>query len=259
MSDYLAFYDSAVLLGSGIYKSLYPLPFVYFTMPITQLSPFVGYILLSIISIVLLVIKLKRSALLWIFYVPLLQTIYLGQVDVVFWFLLESKNPYLWALASMKPQFLPFIVYNLYKSRKDIWKFIIGMLLLYAPFFIIRPMWVMEWTRQLDDGRLGNNNSASFWAFGGLFLLLLPLLIIKAKNYKGLFLSLNPAVRPYDYSLLIGGHLLLIPLSWILMIISNQIQADWLISLLGVANVFFLWKKVENNQTLSTSQILDYN
>lgn len=250
MSDFLAFCYSAHWILKGEYRSLYPLPFVYLFIPFTFIPPLWGYLILTAISIFLLVNILKRKALLWIFYVPILQVLFLGQIDIIIWWLITKKNPIGMAFATLKPHiFLIFGFPTLWKKWKERdWKFLkpfmITWLLIYVPFFIIRPMWPVEWLFQTDDGRLYANNSASMLAFPIMLIFMIPFFLEKnwlekfKEKWQAVLILMNPAFRPYDYSLLTNVSLWLIPASWITQYMANLIHADWPHVILGLIYLY---------------------
>jgi len=250
LSDYLAFYNSSYLLfQNGIYKSLYPIPVVYLFIPFTFFPPIIGYIILSIISLLLLVYMFKRQTLLWIFYMPILQVFLLGQIDIILLFLHRLDHPIARGVMTLKPHLFIMALPQMLKNRSiKFWGiFIFTVLCIYIPFILLRPSWIGEWLAQLDDGRLSHNNSASFWSIPILFLTLLLVLLPIRKQWDKILFCINPAMRPYDYVLLLDRKMgimyyCLIPLSGITMYLANYYHADWPWVLLGLCNIFLMRK-----------------
>ena len=184
------------------------------------------------------VFVLKRDSLYWIFFVPLLQGLYLGQPDALFWLAYRSERPALWALLSLKPQLLLPALPRVFASRRNLAEFLGAVIVLHAPFLILRPSWPLEWFRFLssyDQNRITtiphSTTSASImfsiWVVP-FAACLLGLLWIRRKNLEGVVFLANPFTFPYDYTLLLGRiSRVVIPLSWLALVVAIKVRAGW--------------------------------
>jgi hypothetical protein len=191
-----------------------------------------------IAMVVAVVLTLRRQSLYWIFFVPLLQCLFLGQLDPFFWLIYRSKRPGLLALLSLKPQLLLPALPRILASRRNFLEFLIGLMILHVPFLLLRPRWPIEWITYLSSygqNRLTRVLSAttsgqimfSAWLLP-FAIALTALLFLRPKNQEGLLFLANPALLPYDFSLLMGGmSKIIIPLSWVALWVAWQFQAGW--------------------------------
>jgi hypothetical protein len=88
---------------------------------------------------------------------------------------------------------------------------------LYGPITIVYPTWIVEWIRQCNDGRVDwvGSSSVLAWPLVGFAVLLATSALIRL-DWRAVFWSANPTIRWYDFSLMAGGSLWLIPVSWAL-------------------------------------------
>ena len=235
-SDLNQLYLSGLLLRSGEYQSLYPLP----TVGIFTLLSFVPFwmtcVIVVVLSLAAMVSVLRWRAVLWVMFVPTLQVLMSGQIDIFIWWLMMRGSAIALALATLKPQLFVFALPQLLSNRK-LWKPFVGWcLVLYAPITFIRPAWIFEWLTMMNDGRVGDGTSASVWSAYWLAIpIIIALLIGKKNRWKMLSLSANPAVRPYDYSLLMGTNWLLIPISYGTQYLCNLLGSAYPSTLIGTA------------------------
>lgn len=243
--DYFIFYQQGQLLWQGQYASLYPLPMVGWFALFALLPPWVGGVIWFLLSLAVLVALTRRKALLWLLYPPLVNVLLAGQPDVFFLGLYSIGSPVALALMTLKPQLFIFALPLLIKYTRRQWIQLAGWLaLLYIPVTLVRPTWIGEWLGFITrEGRPAT--SASFWGQPWLFLILLvlvPLALRYRLNLHGLLLSLNPGLRDYNYAMLTGRSLWLIPAGWGVMLLHHAIFGvtsvpAFLWSLLGVAAV----------------------
>lgn len=217
--DLQSFYDSGHALLSGQYVSFYPLPIVVLFALLSLLPMPLLLALLLASSVMILVAMFKRRALLWLFFAPILQTFALGQLTIIWLWLLRHASAWSLALLTLKPQ-LAILALPLLIHKRALWKpFAAWMVLLYVPVTLIRPSWPVEWIMQINDGRL-NGTSASLRSAPLLAIMfgILALLVYRRMggvSWPSLATVLNPAIHAYDYGILTGMSLWLIPLSWI--------------------------------------------
>ena len=250
--DLQAFYDSGHALLGGQYVSLYPLPIVVLFALLSLLPMPLLLALVLGSSIVILVIMFKRRALLWLFFAPILQTFALGQLTIIWLWLLRRASAWSLALLTLKPQ-LAILALPLLIRRHALWKpFAMWMAVLYVPVTLIRPSWPIEWIAQINDGRL-NGTSSSLWPVPVLVLGLALFIVwtYRRRKHRGVTLgasgvnlwpslatTLNPAIRAYDYAMLTGMSLWLIPLSWIGVAGMWLTGSAWPMAIVGVGVMF---------------------
>jgi hypothetical protein len=259
-SDFAEIIRWAGLTWQGQYSGQYPYPLMVLLSPLALLPVEVAAVVVAVLMILAIVLSLKRKSLYWIFFVPLLQTLYLGQLDVFFWLLYRARRPALWALLSLKPQLLLPVLPRILASRRNAGEFLAALAALHLPFLVLRPSWPAEWFHFLlgfEQNRLtrvpASTTSGSIlvspWiiAFAAALALLF---VLRRKNIEGLLFLVNPALLPYDYSLLAGGiSRLAIPLSWVALWAAWQVRAGWPYALLLLAVLTF--ETVRERQTAS--------
>ena len=238
-SDALAFYDTGRALWAGEYIGLYPFPLTVMVAGVS-VFPFevlVGIILMS--SLITLVVCFKRRALLWILFMPVLQTLAIGNLDVIAMGLLMFGNPFTLAFLTLKPQLFIFAIPLLLKNKLW-WKpFSIMVGIIWGIPTLFRPLWIFEWLpRILGEERLADNSSSAILPIGFLVSLVIIalLLVIHSDKLRGASMGIFPALRPYDFTLLAGGSLWLIPLSWLAFVAMIQFSAAWPMGWVGVAD-----------------------
>ena len=138
------------------------------------------------------------------FFVPVLQTLFLGQLDVFFWLIYRSKRPALWALLSLKPQFLLPALPHIFASKRNLGEFLAALAVLHVPFLIIRPAWPTEWIGFLVG--YGQNRftrvpaaTASGAILQSLWIVpfaaaILALVLLRRKNLEHALFLANPAL-----------------------------------------------------------------
>lgn len=233
--DLLDFCLYGRMLLHGQYYARYPLPTLGAFALLGLLPDWLALIVLDSLSFLAFISVFKRRALLWLLYVPVIEVFAYGQVDLIAFWLLKHASPVSLALLTLKPQLFPFAIPTLIKNR-NMWKpFAFWCGVLYIPITLIRPGWIGEWIRGVDDGRLAAGTSASLWPVPVLAIAFCILLAIRF-NWKALASALNPAFRTYDYVFLAGTNTWLIPLSWVtLWLWKSVVGRAWPVALLGVA------------------------
>lgn len=242
-SDFAQIYGWAGEVWRGNYVGQYPFPLIVLLAPITLLPLDVVAILWLIAMLVALVLVLRRASLYWVFFVPFLQVLFLGQLDPLFWLVYRSKRPWLWALLTLKPQLLLAVVPRIFASRRSLSEFLAGVVALHLPFLLMRPAWPAEWIAFLSAygqnrlTRVPDATSSGTIMFSAWVLpfaaALLALFLLRRANWEGILFLANPALLPYDYSLLMGRvSKLIIPLSWIALWAAWQVHAGWPYALL---------------------------
>jgi hypothetical protein len=247
--DLWVFFQQGVSLWQGQYNSFYPLPMVGFYALLSLMPFWFVALLICGLSLIVLVAVCRYRAVAWAFYPPFILGFVVGQPDMLFVGLYAIGSPVALALMTLKPQLLVFALPKLARFTRAEWKrFLFWVSVLYVPATLVMPSWPVLWMRAVlyGDARLSNSTSASFWAEPVLFLLLLPLVLLllrRSLNPHALVLSLNPALRDYDYSLLLGRSLWLIPAGWAILLLKRALygydfvagQYWW--SLLGIVAV----------------------
>lgn len=237
--DFWALYNSGLDLWHGQYTGLYPLPANGLFALLALLPYQVALALVSFVGLALLVAMFRRQALVWIFFQPVLAGLWLGQLDLVWLWLLRWGSPVAFALMTLKPQLFPLALPALLADRAK-WKpFTVACMGLYGPVTVIRPSWPLEWLRQYNDGRLGWFGSTTILNSPLLgFALLLAVAALWRLDWRAVFWSVNPTIRWYDFTLMIGGSLWLIPVSWALWVGTQMMHGNPSpVAVLGIADL----------------------
>lgn len=236
-TDYAAFMDIGDALWCGQYTGLYPLPIVGLFALWSLIPRGLGLVLWSVLSALALVAILKRKALMWIFFVPILQTFALGQMDIWYLWLASLKRPIAWALMTLKPQLFLFALPALIADRAAWRPFALWCAALYLPVTLIRPTWIVEWLRAMDDGRVIEHSAMTllYAPVALTFVILVALSIIHRLDYGMAIAAFNPFLRQYDLTMLAGRVTAwAIPLSWLTYLMSNKLLLPWPVALLGL-------------------------
>lgn len=249
-SDFAVIHRWAGLIWQGQYSGQYPYPLMVLLAPIGLAPVDAAAVVWLLLMFVALVLSLKRETFYWIFFVPLLQTLFLGQLDVFLWLVYRSNRPALWALLSLKPQFLLPALPRIFASKRNLGEFLAAAAALHVPFLLIRPSWPVEWIQFLSgygQNRLTRVPSSTASASIILSAWIIPfaaavitLFFLRRKNLEHLLFAANPALLPYDYSLLTGSiSKVMIPLSWLALWAAWQVRAGWPYALVLLAVLTF--------------------
>lgn len=232
-SDLQAFVDMGAALWRGDYIGLYPLPAVGL-FAIMALVPFEILIaLMTLTSIGVLVAVTKYDAFAWLFFVPVLQVIAMGQLDLLALGLLTVASPVSFALLTLKPQLFVLALPALL-ARRDLWKkTAIWTVVLWLPSFIARPLWIFEWAAHMAADTRGGDG-ASLWSAPIWFSVVAIFLMVFTRRKGSAVMLLNPGMRPYDYAMICGASLWTIPASWLAAWAMWQVGAAWPFALLGL-------------------------
>lgn len=236
-TDYAAFMDIGDALWRGQYTGLYPLPAVGLFALWSLIPRGLGLVLWSALSALALVAVLKRKALMWIFFMPILQVFALGQMDIWYLWLASLKRPIAWALMTLKPQLFLFALPALIADRAAWRPFMLWCAALYLPVTIIRPTWIVVWLHAMDDGRVIEHSSMTllYAPVTAIFAMLMILALTKSLDYGRVIASFNPFLRQYDLTMLAGCVTAwAIPLSWLTYLMSNKLLLPWPVALLGL-------------------------
>lgn len=224
-------------MWAGNYTGLYPYPLMALLAPMSLIPLDAAAVLWFAACIGIFVWMLRRAGLYWVFFVPFLQSMFLGQIDPFFWLIFRSPRPAVWALLSLKPQLLLLALPNILASRRNLGEFLLATLALHVPFLLARPTWPEEWVNFLSgyQNRLTEIKastvsgqivlSAAVLLFGAL---LAGLVLLRRKNVEGALFLINPLLVPYDYLLMMGtASRITIPLSWLALALAWKVQAGW--------------------------------
>lgn len=234
-SDLIDLFKYGQLLLQGQYFPRYPLPAVGLFALLSLIPIQLAFVLILCLSLVALVSLFKRRAVLWAMFAPITQCLIQGQVDVLCFWLMMHASPVSLALLTLKPQLFIFALPVLLK-RREMWKpFIAWCLLLWGAPTLIYPQWIGQWLAGANDGRL-QGTSASLWPVPLLALALIVFMLITRRYpWRVIVSSLNPLLRPYDYTMLAGQSLLLIPASWLCVWLMWRVYAAWPMALISIA------------------------
>ena len=237
-SDYAIFYRIGQEFWQGHYSALalYPLPMVMFFAVLAVFPPEVGLIALLVGSAVLLVIMFKRRALGWIWYVPILQTLALGQIDIVLLACWRMGTFWSLALLSLKPQLFILAIPQLLSDRTLLKKTAALVLLIYGVPTIVYPQWIGLWARNVlaDDRIISATNAVLTVAPVAVFGVVAALTLTRRWHWVTAVTSFNPAIRSYDYTLLAGMTAWMIPVSWLAWLAEAWLGQWWMMGMCGV-------------------------
>lgn len=237
-------FDEAMRIGRelwcGQYAGSYPLPMNGLFALLALLPRWLALALVMFVGLALFVAMFRRQALLWLFFQPILAGLWLGQFDLIWLWLLRRSSPVSLALLTLKPQLFPLALPALLSDRAKWRPFILACLALYLPVTIIRPTWPLEWLHQANDGRLDWTGSTTILGAPVIigFVALLACAALIKIDWKAAYWSVNPMIRWYDFTLLAGGNLWLIPLSWAAWGLTQVVGGNpWPVGLLGLADL----------------------
>lgn len=233
IDDFIAYGQSFL---NGHYFARYPLPMQGFFAILALLPRPVVYVLIIGLSILILVYLFKRQVFLWIGFMPILECLAAGNLDILALWLIKRASPVSLALLTLKPQLFIVALPILLKQRK-LWKpFIFWCSILWGLPTLLYPGWIMEFVTGASDGRVEHGTSSSLWPVPLLAIsLIVYLLSARQFNWAVITSALNPLWRAYDYTLLAGSSLWLIPISWVSVGLMWLFAAAWPMALVGVA------------------------
>src|SRR5574341_184214 len=217
--------------------SLYPLPTVIVFALLALFPPEAGLIVLLAGSVALLVWMFKAQALGWILYMPVLQTFALGQIDIVLLALYRMNTFWSLALLALKPQIFILAIPALLHDRTLFKRTMFAILLLYGLPTLVYPQWIGEWVQHLlaDDRITSATNAVLTVSPIVVFAVVAGLTLTWRWHWLTAATSFNPAIRSYDYALLAGISLWLIPISWLAWLAEAAGGQWWAMGLCGVA------------------------
>ncbi len=234
------FSDAAILYAqgqalwdTGTYNSMYPYPAVVLFALMSRLPLWVVVTLVTGASLAILVALTKRSALLWMFFTPFLQVVWLGQIDMPFVWLMSRPTPTRLALLTLKPQLFVLALPVLWKDKSLIRPTLLRITALYLPFTLARTAWIAEWLGHAGY-KLGEA-SVSLWAVPVLAMVAIGV-CLKFRAWRSAAVSLNPALRAYDFVALVGSApAWIVPMSWLAALASNALSGlPWSGTLMGL-------------------------
>lgn len=236
-NDYFVLTSRGADLWHGQYADIYPLSMTGWFALWSLIPSSIGLWLWLGLSILALVATLKRQSLWWIFYFPIIDCLFWAQVDLWFLWLASLRKPIAYALMTLKPQLFLFALPTLIADRAAWRPFALWCAALYLPITIVRPTWMIEWLRMMDDGRLGDH-SATTLIYAPIVIAISALIILAVThrlNYQVIVSSFNPFLRQYDLTMLAGKVTLwAIPLSWALYWLGHKLFMPWPVALLGL-------------------------
>jgi hypothetical protein len=242
--DYFAFLKVGNDWRAGIYSGLYPLPAVGLFTALTYIPWEVGFYGLAALGLFCMIVRLKRAAPVWSAYIPVLQVMLIGNLDVVWWGLWATRLPIAYALLTLKPHLIPFALPEIIRwSWRERFAWLGWTALLWLPSWLVRPGWFGEWIYTVTHFERitlhwsSNLLNAPVWILvGGLVSIPLVWWATKRRpSFRPLTLFLNPAINSYDYALLAGNaHWIIVPASWFAQIAQRYYDALWAWGLVGL-------------------------
>lgn len=239
MTDFEIFHTAArcFLAGQSPYYCapgwFYPLPTVYVFLPFALLPLPIAKIAWFAASLVALVAALKRRALLFMLFVPVLQVLWQGQLDLLLLPALASGTGIGMAIMTLKPQlvvlFLPLWWWSATWSERK--RFVVFCVLLWGSSLILYPSWPWAFV-EITRGPVGAAYvSPSLWAGGNPWWLVVPLgvlFVAVAREKYAATLAFNPFILSYDLSMVaLRAPWWIVPLSWPLMWMNTATVSAW--------------------------------
>lgn len=250
MGDLDDFIRYGLSLLNGSYTPRYPLPTQGIFVGLALLPRPVDIALIVIGSLLALLHIFRRRAPLWAAYAPILQGLVTGNLDVLALWLMMRASPVSLALLTLKPQLFLFAL-PLLIQRREMWKpFALWCLLLWGLPTLLYPQWIGQFIGGASDGRIEHGTSSSLWPVPLLALALIVFMFITRRfDWRVIVSSLNPLLRSYDYTMLAGASLLLIPASWLCVWLMWQVSAAWPMALVSLV-LFNATKSSRRNQPI---------
>jgi len=271
MTDFDIFYQAARAWASGGQPDwLYPFPTLFLFLPFLAFPLPAAKVIWFGLSLAAVVAVFKRFSLLAVFYIPLLQCLFLGQLDPIFLPVVALPSGTGLALLTLKPQlvwlFLPIWVLTSTlpqdqgsaANRKQIVSFLAVSGLLWGLPLLLWPDYLIYW--QSRDPAQAAYVSPSLWGGGylhfGVILIIGGLFIIKAahtpKEKWAAVTAVNPFLNIYNLVILLPltrgrTRLALIPLSWVVFWLTNQVGTAWPGLILTLAALFGPYRKFNVN------------
>lgn len=240
MWDFSIFHAAAVCWLNGIdpYTCIgfqYPLPTLFLFLPLAFLPLPVAKGVWLLIELICLVVVCKRWSVWYALFVPVLQSLWLGQIDLIMLPAMAVATGPAMALLTLKPQlvwlYLPFWLWS--AGWRDRLSFGVVAGFLWGGSTLAYPGWVQGFTESTRE--LGQAAYASPTLFGGGFLpvwlivlgFLVGMAVFSSRRWVVSFLF-NPALNSYNLAgLLVWRRWWLVPASWGTQLLANQVGAAW--------------------------------
>ncbi len=155
----------------------YPLPFAYLMAPLALLPQWPAFFLWLGVNLVLLFTLLRRRALHWLLYAPVLHQLSSGQIELVLWAMAQVlqtgwKSAMVGALITLKPQaaliYLPWHMIQWWRSDKRTFGWwLVFTALLWALPMLWQPKWLFHWLDAKPDVNVASASNSP-----GIFSLL---------------------------------------------------------------------------------------
>jgi hypothetical protein len=261
MWDFSTFYHAAEcwMQGQSPYACadfFYPLPTLFLFLRLTVFPLLVAKIIWMLVMLTSLVVVCKRSTVWFVLYVPALQALYLGQIDLVLLPAIFLANGPAIALVTLKPQlvwiYLPIWLMSVNGNERK--RFFIVAGALWGASFLAWPGWILEFLATTRRAGQAAFASPSLWGGGFLpwwLVFLVGIILIRyAKNRWAATTAVNPAIISYELVVLLPqARWWLVPLSWITQWSANQVGAAWPHVVLSVATAL-AGKRDSDNESM---------
>jgi hypothetical protein len=173
----------AVLLGQdpyGVDGFFYPLPVAVFFAPFALLPRQVAFWVWVGLNLVVLGLLLRRRAVAWLLYFPVLHLLSSGQVDLMLWaldyrFHSGWKSALAAAVITLKPQvafiLLPWTLFRwLRKDRRLLVMWVGLVIVLWAGLLPFDPTWPLRWRAAVPPlNAISRGNAPGLWSLERLF------------------------------------------------------------------------------------------
>lgn len=158
----------------------YPLPFAYLFAPLALLPQWPAFWLWLVANLALLALMLRRRALPWLLFVPVLHQLSSGQVELALWAMAQAlksgwQTALLAALITLKPQaaliYLPWHLIQWWRSEKrTLLMWVVFTSAIWGLPMLWRPDWLLRWRAALPGVSVSSaSNSPGLFSLLSLF------------------------------------------------------------------------------------------
>ncbi|MBN1811552.1 MAG: DUF2029 domain-containing protein [Anaerolineae bacterium] len=254
----------AVLLGQdpyGVNGFFYPLPVAVFFAPFALLPRQVAFWVWVGLNLVVLGLMLRRRAVAWVLYFPVVHLLSSGQVDLMLWALdYRFRSGWKSALAAAVITLKPQVAFNLLpwtlgwwsrKGRRLLVTWVCLVIVLWASLLPFDPTWPLRWraaVSPLDATSRGNapglRNLERLFPERGWVLLILAIVVFvwglfqKRSVCRAAAALANPSGLFYTLLVLMetAPPWLMVPVSWVAVGLTlwQRVFAPWMLIPLAV-------------------------
>jgi hypothetical protein len=232
-SDFDVIYQTGRDLLAGAYTSHYPFPAALVIAALAMLEPGQAMALITALSLLCLVLAMRRKAVVWLFYAPVAMSLGIGQLNVIYLALARSSSPLALALLTTKPQLFVFELPRLWRDKRLSLRVGAWCCVLYGAAFAVRPGWLGEWLHTLGNG--ARDGQMTMVGSMGLAMVGLAIWLLGGAKFRTAWALFNPGVlHVSDMSPFAGGSLWMIPASWAAFAAWYFLDWQWCMGMVGL-------------------------